>query len=548
MLKHRLFNKKLGWSKKEQSNYQHWIDCYDQKYPLIPSDEQLLKWSKSKRIDYQAWINLHEKYTKKRWLNNYLKACQLKNGHKISIITPVYNPPIYFLEECLASVQSQTSPYWEWILVDDGSTNKDVLKLLNSGFSGDPRIKVFFSKKQQGISQTTNHGIDFATGNYIAFLDHDDRLKVNAVEQLHQAIIEQDYDILYSDRDLITLDDCRDFHLMKPSWSPETLLSGNYIFHLMCYKTIFIRKIGKLNSAFDGSQDYDLILRASEENPNVKHIPHVLYHWRQHEHSISKNESTKIYTFEAGQAALKATLERQKIKAKVQQHPKMPLGIYQLLFEPEPTDKIQIIYINPKNANYGEYINEQASQSTSPYLLILAPQFIPENKQTIEIMASWMQFKKIALISGKLVNEDDILSYAGMSYTMNGQLLYHYQKHHRDQLGYMNVTNINRNVSISNPYCTLIRRDVWQQLGGLNSQYKGTLSMLDFNFRVLKNDYRILYQPESSFKHNDTFNDFTFYQLDDAFKQQWQTVFSQPDPYYNPNLCQDCNEMGLGNH
>ncbi len=517
--------------------------------PFMPTDKQLEFWSKSDRHDYQLWIKKHTILTQKDWIEAHIIARRRVNHHKISIITPVYNPPVYFLEECIASVQLQTSPYWEWILVDDGSTDSEVLAILNSAFSLDPRIKVIFSEtnQAQGISKNTNRGIKVATGDYILFLDHDDRLELDAIALLHQAIEAENNDILYSDRDMITLDNKHDFHLMKPNWSPETLLSGNYIFHLMCYKTTFLNKIGWLDSQFDGSQDYDLVLRASEVNPKVKHIPNVLYHWRQHESSVSENVNAKAYAFDAGVRALTSSLKRRKIDAKVIENKAMPRGIYQIIFEPVTINKIQIIQLDRHSkVNYKQQIKGAIKEDSSiKYIMILDKEIVPEQQNTIAKMAAWMQFKKIGLISGKLINEQDILSYAGIFYTQEAQLLYTYQYHHKDQQGYMGVTHITRNISIPNPYCVLINKALWQQLEGFSSTFNDTLTMLDFSFNALEQGWRIIYQPDAVFQHNNHFDDFTFYSLNPLFKEKWQQKINQGDPYYNPNLCQDCNEMGL---
>jgi len=441
-------------------------------------------------------------------------------------------------------VQLQTSPYWEWILIDDGSTNPEIIDFLTGDFYQDPRIRVLFAKnnKNQGISKTTNRGIKAATGDYLVFLDHDDRLALNAIALIHREIEQQTFDILYSDRDMINLKDQRDFHLMKPAWSPETLLSGNYIFHLMCYRTDFIKQIGLLKTEYDGSQDYDLILRASEQNPKVKHIAQVLYHWRQHEQSISKQENAKDYTFKAGLAALNAALTRRHIKAIAQDHPKMPRGNYQVIPHFLTDPKIQIIKIEAQN--YRQQI-EAVIDNKADYILILAKNIQPQAMETIQQMVAWMQFKDIALISAKLINQQQILAYAGICYTKEGGLLHSYQNHHQDQQGYMGVTSITRNVSIANPFNVLIRGKVWRQLKGFNTRYNDSLSLLDFNFRALEAGWRVLYQPDCVFQYQPDVNQSDFYQITPAFKQQWQSFFAQGDPYYNPNLCQDCNEMGL---
>jgi glycosyltransferase involved in cell wall biosynthesis len=249
----------------------------------------------------------------------------------LSIIVPVYNTKVDFLRECILSVRYQTCPYWQLILVDDNSSDKDTLSVLNSRLCKDPRIQVIYNNcEQHGISAASNLGIAASSGNYIGFLDHDDRLSADAVQRIYDALRENaSIDILYSDRDMISTDDKRHMHLMKPGWSPETLLSGNYLFHFVCYRKTLINQVGGLRSEYDGSQDYDLILRCSDEKPVVKHIPKILYHWRQCEISVSLNENAKEYAFDAGIRASQDALERRQINARVSENRSLWRGNYQ---------------------------------------------------------------------------------------------------------------------------------------------------------------------------------------------------------------------------
>lgn len=260
-------------------------------------------------------------------------AKKAKGNIKISIVTPVFNTEPQILESCIFSIRAQTSPFWELILVDDNSTSPKTHSVLNSRICRDPRIRILFSQPgaPSGISAATNRGIEASRGDYIVFLDHDDRLAPEALQRLIATLEEEPgLDIVYSDRDMISPGGKRFMYLMKPDWSPDSLFAGNYIFHLMCYRRSLVRQVGMLRSDYDGSQDYDLILRCMEQNPQVKHLPEVLYHWRQHDQSVAMADNAKAYAFEAGMAALRDALKRRNLIGTVGENTSLWRGNYQV--------------------------------------------------------------------------------------------------------------------------------------------------------------------------------------------------------------------------
>ncbi|MCU7857080.1 MAG: glycosyltransferase, partial [Candidatus Thiodiazotropha sp. (ex Lucinoma borealis)] len=172
--------------------------------------------------DYQCWIDAHSINTVQEWERARQQCQTFDQSLSISIVTPVFNTGVDILRECILSVRYQTSPYWQLILVDDGSTDEETLSVLNSSLCDDPRIHVMLNEHSSGgISAASNRGIAEASGHYIAFLDHDDRLATDAIQQFYDALqINPAIDILYSDRDMISTDGRRFMHLMKPDWSP----------------------------------------------------------------------------------------------------------------------------------------------------------------------------------------------------------------------------------------------------------------------------------------------------------------------------------------
>jgi O-antigen biosynthesis protein len=246
------------------------------------------------------------------------RIADLPQKPKISVIVPVYNTNHHFINSCIRSVLYQAYPHWELCLVDDGSTDEEIPQLLKQWSARDARIKVAFHDRNTGISGATATGIDLAGGEYFGFLDHDDELSLDCLFQVAKRINETGASLFYTDEDLVGDDGSRQGVFHKPDYNRELLFSHNYITHFVVIKRELYDKIGGMTAEFDGAQDYDLVLRATEQTDQVVHIPHVLYHWRTATSSTSINHEQKPYAHEAGRRALTESLTRRAISAEVQ--------------------------------------------------------------------------------------------------------------------------------------------------------------------------------------------------------------------------------------
>ena len=525
-----------------QLTKQHWrlLRYYP---PVIPNKATLQRWQSSEWQEYKDWIDRHSLLTIKQWKTHYNLAKKANSNVKITIVTPVYNTEPSILEECILSIRTQTSPFWELLLVDDGSTNKDTLTVLQSKICRDPRIRILCSDNHSssGISAATNRGIDTAHGEYIVFLDHDDRLAPEAIQLLISTIEKDpDLDILYSDRDMISPGGKRFMHLMKPDWSPENLYGGNYIFHLMCYRLDLIIRAGKLRSEFDGSQDYDLILRCMELAPKVKHLPQVLYHWRQHKESVSMDDGVKDYAFEAGMAALRDALQRRKIQGKVKENKSLWRGNYQIELPLPSQDKIGHIIL-PTQLQPDQYVTTVLAspvlKDPPPYIFIQWEGCEAKHNDSVRTLASWLDLKNIGIASGCLLNEEDKFVYAGMIYNDKGKAFVPYAGYDSSEPGYLAATQTARNISAPNPYSVLIKRELWQQLGGFDTQFHGAYALLDFALSALQIQWRIVYIPLAVFSctTSPSIDGYSFPEQD-KFYNKWQWWLHKGDPYYSTNL------------
>lgn len=506
-----------------------------------PTEQQLRLWAKSEWLEYQAWIFQHSFITLNEWRELRAISKSWTNAPLISIITPVFNTPAFFLKECLESVQLQAYPYWEMCLVDDGSTSQETLEILDTYSKLDKRFKVFHTEQNQGICGATNQAIQIATGDYVAFLDHDDRLALDALFCVaEQILIDQSIDIIYTDRDMISPQNKRFMHLFKPDWSPETLLSGNYLFHLVVYKRELINQLGGLRKAFEGSQDFDLILRASD-NPNLKvsHIPKVLYHWRQHAQSVALEHGVKEYVFRSGISALEETLQRRNLKGTVNENPYLWRGNYQITLNMLDSNNYQIVNItNPE-----KYVETLLSTPLEREIIVILSDILNYQEKDVDKLVSWLQVPNIAMTTGKIISQDKIL-HAGLVQRSNGIPLNLYEGHPISTAGYMAVTMSVRNVSTPHPLCCAVKTEILKQHLENLKHYQSGFAIFEIALSLLEKNQRIVYTPFAVFETDQHINN---WQMPDRelFVNRWQTWLENGDPYYNKNLTLKLNDMGL---
>ena len=214
----------------------------------------------------------------------------LRRKPLISVLVPVYNPNLQFLQEAFDSVRNQVYDAWELCLADDASTDPAVRPLLEEMARSDERVRVEFRKTNGHIAACSNSALQLARGEWCALLDQDDLLAPHALAAVAAEIA--DYPaagIIYTDEDKIDASSARSNPYFKGDWNHELLLGQNFINHLGVYRAALLREIGGFREGFEGSQDYDLALRCVEklQPEQVRHIPRVLYHWRMAEGSVA---------------------------------------------------------------------------------------------------------------------------------------------------------------------------------------------------------------------------------------------------------------------
>ncbi|MDP7560654.1 MAG: glycosyltransferase, partial [Planctomycetota bacterium] len=273
-----------------------------------------------KKRTYTEWVRRYDTLTAEKIGKIQHAADNLKKKPLLSVLMPVYNTPENFLRKAIESVLDQIYENWELCIADDASTQPHVRSVLEEYADRDSRIKVVCRETNGHISATSNSALETATGKFVAFLDHDDELRPHSLLRLVETINERpDATIIYSDEDKLDSKGRRTCPYFKPDWNPDLLLAQNYLCHLFCVKRSLVLEAGKFRTGYEGSQDWDLVLRIVDlaEGSTIIHLPEILYHWRIHPDSTARTISNKGYAVKAAQKAVQDHLTRNKVRAEV---------------------------------------------------------------------------------------------------------------------------------------------------------------------------------------------------------------------------------------
>lgn len=492
-----------------------------------------------------------------------------------SVIVPVHNPAEHWLQECIDSVRSQFFANWELILADDASTQA-TLDLLNKNQALDERIKVSYLSHKTGISSTTNRAVDLAKGDFLVFLDHDDLLDAYALSAFaHRLQRKPDSKILYADEDRFDDQYQRLQPGFKPQFSLEKLLCTNYIHHPVVMSRSFFNEIGGLNSQYDGSQDYDLLLRAIEKTTAIEHIPDVLYHMRLHSNSLSSGAEAKPEAHAKGVNAIQAYLDRQNLLAKIK--PTEFSGFHNLTYLLRQRPKTAILLLLNADAAEEENIRHNWQQNKEDEILICKDnslsipirlnnlihktdadivifadaQLIPEPDCIDELLRHCI-LNKNGLVTGKLAYNDGALHSCGLTLGIRGCAgRWHYACGAND-LGYGGWMAINHEVSAVPWQLMAVKKSLFLQAGLFDGQYIG--HGFDVHLALkLSNEYSVNHLTIANAKAvfpypcpqcPEFWNEQDFIHL----WSHWQKILNQVDPYFNSNFSVFDEAITFSNH
>lgn len=546
---------------------------------------------------YQLWMERYEP-----------KAGELHAARKevaafryqplISIVMPVYNVEELWLRAAIESVSKQVYGRWELCIVDDASTKPHIKTVLQEYMNRDGRVRAVFLEENLGISGASNAALDLATGEFVGLLDNDDELAPFALFEVVKLLNQvPDLDFVYSDEDKLEVNGARTEPFFKPDFSPDLLTSMNYICHFSVFRRDLLRQIGGFRKGFEGSQDYDLVLRATEHARNIAHIPKVLYHWRKIPGSASASVNAKDYAFQAGCRALEEALVRRGQNGKVEMI--MP-GRYRIRYEIEdrplvsiiiPTkDKVEFLRrcldsIREKSSytnyeiivvdnnsieaetmhyldlirkrpecrvlsfnepfNYARLNNFAAGQAKGEFLLFL-------NNDTEVITSGWMeemishaQRREIGAVGIKLLFPNNIVQHGGVIVGLGGVAGHAFYGSPAGDHGYIDFAMITRNCAAVTAACLMMRREVFEEVGGFDEEIDVAYNDVDLCLKIISNSYYIVWTPHATLYHYESASRGQFQPERNIryFCDKWQKFLEGGDPFYNPQLALDRNDF-----
>lgn len=520
---------------------------------------------------------------------------------KFSIVVPLYNTPEKFLHEMIRSVIDQTYADWELCMADGSDeAHGNVERICRQYMRKDLRIKYQRLEENLGISGNTNACLEMATGDYIGLFDHDDLLHPAALHEVMRAICEQDADFIYTDENTFheKPEDAFCPHF-KPDYAPDTLRSYNYICHFTVFSSELLDEVGNFRREFDGSQDYDMVLRLTEKASKIVHIPEILYFWRAHSGSTAGDISAKPYTMDAARRALGEHLDRvglvgevedssipstYRIKYTISGCPKVSIVIPNMdhadtlrtcissILEKTTYENFEIVIIENNSrkeetfAYYDELKTDPRIQivtwegkfnysainnfgvreaATGEYILLLNNDIEVITPDWLQEMLMFAQRSDVGAVGAMLYYPDDTIQHAGVILGIGGVAGHAHKYFPRGDFGYMSRATIAQDLSVVTAACVMLPRTVWDEVGGLDETFEVAFNDVDLCMRIRKAGYLIVWTPYAELYHyesksrgaEDTPEKKKRFEGEvRRFQARWKSELAAGDPYYNPNL------------
>ncbi len=534
---------------------------------------------------------------------------------KISILVPLYNTPLSFLDEMIASVQNQTYQNWELCLADGSdSAHDNVGARCQEYIARDKRIVYKKLEKNEGIAGNTNECYSMATGEYIGLFDHDDVLHPSALYEYARVINEQGADYIYCDETTFKGDSINNMITLhfKPDYAPDNLRANNYICHFSVFARELLEGTELFRSGFDGSQDHDMILRLTTNAKKVVHVPKLLYYWRSHKASVASDISAKPYAIAAAKGAVADHLTRCGFHNFEIKSTRAFDTIFEIKYEIKSEDKISILIPNKDHVsdlrrcidsikerstyenyeiiviennrteketfdyyqtlsqqenitvvtytgafNYSGINNFGAGFAKGEYLLLLNNDTQVISMNWLEAMLMYAQRPDVGAVGAKLYYGDKTIQHAGIVVGLGAHRTagHTHYKINYDNLGYMGKLCYAQNVSAVTGACLMVKKSIYEALGGLDESFRVALNDVDFCLRVREKGYLNVFTPfaelyhyESASRGVDVVDEEKARRYEEEcalFRARWKELLAKGDPYYNPNFSLDHSDYAL---
>ena len=515
-----------------------------------------------------------------------------------SIVMPVYNVEIKWLDKAIESIEKQNYKNWEICIADDCSTKQEVREHLSA--MKNSRIKIKLLEKNQGISGATNAAAALASGEYILLMDNDDELAPSALHEFYQKIKKEGSEIIYSDMDIIDAKGKTRDPLCKPDWSPDLFLSQMYLGHLIGFKKSLFEKVGGFRGEFNGSQDYDLLLRMTEMTDKIGHVPEILYHWRDLPSSTAANPESKPYAQTAGLNAIQEHLDRVYGKGAATANETENLFVYDVRYHMNEEPKVSIIipikdhadllkaaidsiYAKTTYKNFEIIIlnNNSEKEETFSYLKKVEEEhdnvivkdaafefnwsrlnnygmkfatgdvYVCLNNDVEVIEPEWLTRlvekairKDVGVVGGLLLYEDNTIQHAGVVIGMGGWADHVFKGMKPQHYGSPFVSPmVTRNVSAVTGACLAVSKATIEKIGGFDEKFIVCGSDIELALRANQHGLVNIYDPNVRLYHYESKSRDAskIPQIDfDLSDQMYKTYRKNGDPYYNRNLDYYC--------
>ncbi len=514
----------------------------------------------------------------------------------ISIIVPIYKTAPQFLERMIESVLAQSYSNWELCLADDGSDSPEIDAILERHAREDSRIRFVRLPENQGISAASNAALTLAAGEFVALLDHDDELAQDALYHFVDSLNHHPAaDLFYSDEDHLDESGLRSDPFFKPDWSPDLILSENYVCHLMVFRRDLCNQVGGFRSEVDLSQDHDLLLRMSAKAREIVHIPRILYHWRTDVYSATRASSREQQALESSRRAVADFLRASDSPASVE--PGLIPSRWRIRYPVRPGAKVRIIIPcggkagllehclesitaktdyphyqiavldNSRTAKVEKFVrgwrrggseliyfdfrhlpfnfsvmnNAAAKETDSELLLFLNDDVSVITPDWLSAMVELACRPEVGAVGAKLLYPDGTIQHAGIVMGYFGVCGHAFKGHLANERTYYDFPDMVRNVSAVTGACMMVPRVRFWECGGFDeTTFPVAYQDIDLCLKLNRCGYRVLYTPYAQLYHFEAISK----QAEDkdprpnetlAFKQRWENVIEN-DPFYNPNL------------
>lgn len=533
---------------------------------------------------------------------------------KFSLLVPLYNTPKKFLTQAIDSVIAQTYENWELCLADGSDAEHAYVEQVCREYSEkDNRILYQKLEKNGGISENTNRCLAMATGDYIGLFDHDDILHPSVLFEYMRAICDEDADYIYCDETTFhgnSIDNMITLHF-KPDFAIDNLRANNYICHFSVFDRKLLDGMEVFRSRFDGSQDHDMILRLTARAKHVVHIPKLMYYWRSHKESVASDINAKSYAIEAAKGAVADHLQSAgyqnfeitstkafetifRIRYEIEGNPKISVVIpnkdhfddlkrcVTSILEKSSYDNYEIIIVENNSVsdeifryydelrknyrikiltyegefNYSRINNLGVSKADGEYVILL-------NNDTQVITLDWMeellmyaQRKDVGAVGAKLYYEDRTIQHAGVVIGLGAHRTAGHT-HYRvssNNLGYMGRLCYTQNVTAVTGACLMVKKEIYDKLGGLDESFAVSLNDVDFCLRVREAGYLNVFTPFAELYHFESISRGLddkgaaaqrYNEESERFRKKWRKMLDAGDPYYNPNFSLDRSDFAL---